>query len=222
MRHLIVAGVLALALPAFATENFGSATGVAAPDEVAPTLESVTGEAAAEVVPALAVAAPTPERVPLGSVARRTFATAIDNREPVDSVTSLGSDRDLIYYFNEFVGISGRRVMHRWAYQGEVVAEVPIHIGGPRWRAYSSKNLDATRLGEWTVSVVDESGRVVQTDSFVYEAAATAPEIAAPAASPASPAASFAAPAALPEPPAAPAPTDAPMEERAGSETAQP
>ena len=226
MRHLILVGVLGLALPAFAAEDPVPATEVAVPDEVAPTLEPATDEAAPEVEPKLAVAAPTPPPVPPGAVARGTFATAIDHREPVDSVTSLGSDRNRVYYFNEFVGISGRRVMHRWAYQGAVVAEVPIAIGGPRWRAYSSKNLDASRLGEWTVSVVDESGRVVHTDSFVYEAAATAPEIAAPGATPTPLAASPAVPAALPEAPAesptAPEPADAPEEERARSATTQP
>jgi hypothetical protein len=35
------------------------------------------------------------------------------------------------------------------------------------------------------VSVVDESGRAVHTDSFVYEEAAPAPDIAAPTEAPA-------------------------------------
>jgi hypothetical protein len=233
MRHLILGLVLGLALPAFAAEDPAPATEVAAPDELAATLEPTTDEAAPAVEPELAAPAPTRPPLPAGAVARGTFATAIDQREPIDSVTSLGSDRDRVYYFNEFVGIDGRRVTHRWAYQGAVVAEVPIAVGGPRWRAYSSKNLLAGQLGEWTVSVVDESGRVVSTDSFVYQAAATPPEIAAPAADPAvpdappaalpaalpdeSPAAPAASPEAAAEFPAAPAPAAAPGEERAGS-----
>ena len=110
----------------------------------------------------------------------------------------------------EFVGLSGRRLTHRWEYEDELVAEVPIAIDGPRWRAYSTKNLEAGRLGEWTVSVLDESGNVVRTDSFVYEAAAPAPEVVAPAT-----------PAALTTP-ATPADGEAPSETPASPAPAQP
>jgi hypothetical protein len=202
MRGLILAGVLGMAVPAFGGEDPVPVAEAAAPEE-APTLEPARGEVAPAVEPELVEAVPALPAVPPGAVARGTFATAIDQREPVDSITSLGSDRDRVYYFNEFVGLSGRRVTHRWEYQGELMAEVPIAIAGPRWRAYSSKNLDASRLGKWTVSVIDESGGVLRTDSFVYEAAAPAPEIAAPAAVPAAPAAEEA----LNEAPASSAPT---------------
>lgn len=194
MRALILAAVLAMALPAFGAEDSvpgteAAAPAAGAPESTAPTPEPGRGEAAPAVEPERAEAVPARPPVPADAVARATFATAIDQREPVDSIDSLTSDRDRVYYFNEFDGISGRRVTHRWEYQGEVMAEVPIEIGGARWRAYSSKNLDASQLGEWTVSVIDESGDVVRKDSFVYEAAAPVQEIAAPAKMPAAPAA---------------------------------
>jgi len=238
MRRLILLGVLSLALPAYAAAESAPMMKATAPEEAAATMQTAEGEGAARTaVPATDVSAPEaepmvaesePEQPPVSpeAVARGTFTTAIDQREPVDSITSLGSDRDRVYYFNEFVGISGHRVMHRWEYEGEVVAEVPIAIGGPRWRAYSSKNMDAGRLGEWTVSVVDESGHVVHTDSFEYEAAAPVPEVAATTAEPEStvtkPAVSEAKPEAPAESPAAPAPADAVEESRAGSTTARP
>jgi hypothetical protein len=171
-----------MALPAFGAEEPAPAS---APEEATPTSDPTQGESTPAVEPELVEAVPALPPVPPGAVARGTFATAVDQREPVDSITSLGNDRNRVYYFNEFVGISGRRVAHRWEYEGEVMAEVPIAIGGPRWRAYSIKNLDADQLGKWTVSVIDESGDVVRKDSFVYEAAAPAPEIAAPATTPA-------------------------------------
>jgi hypothetical protein len=121
---------------------------------------------------------------PRSSVSRVT-SRPVSLAAPVlsqNSIASLGSDRNRVYYFSEFVGISGRQLTHLWQYQGEVMAEVSIAIAGPRWRAYSSKSLDASQLGEWTVSVIDESGGVLRKDSFVYEAPAPAPEVAAPAA----------------------------------------
>ena len=173
MRRLILVGVLGLALPAFAADDAVPAIEAATPEAVAPTAEPgpTADEGATATEPEVASAEPVRPPVPPDAVARRTFTTAVEQHEPVDSITSLESDRDRVYYFTEFVGVDGRRLTHRWEYQGEVVAEVPITIGGPRWRAYSSKSLGASRLGEWTVSIVDESGHVVHTDSFVYEAA---------------------------------------------------
>jgi len=187
MRILILAAVLGMAFPAFAADDAAPMTELAAPDEGAATPEATRAEAAPAPAaePEVVEAAPARPPVPADAVARGMFATAIDQREPVDSITALGSDRDRIYYFTELVGISGREVTHRWEYRGQVVAEVPIAIGGPRWRAYSSKHLDVSQLGEWTVSVIDESGNLVHKDSFVYEEAAPEPEIAAPAATPA-------------------------------------
>jgi hypothetical protein len=196
MRGLILTGILGMALPAFGAGDPAPVMGATAPEEVMPTPEPIRGEAVPAVSPS--------------AVARATFATAIDQREPVDSISSLGSDRDRVYYFTEFVGLSGRRLTHRWEYEDELVAEVPIAIDGPRWRAYSTKNLEAGRLGEWTVSVLDESGNVVRTDSFVYEAAAPAPEVVAPAT-----------PAALTTP-ATPADGEAPSETPASPAPTQP
>jgi hypothetical protein len=45
-------------------------------------------------------------------------------------------------------------------------------VGGPRWRVYSSKELDSSWLGEWTVSVIDAYDRVLRKDAFQYTRAA--------------------------------------------------
>jgi len=201
-----------MALPTYAAEERAPKVQTPTPGEEVSTAEPTSEEAAPQVEQEVAAVGPERPPVPAQAVARGTFATAVDQREPVDSITSLESDQSRVYYFTELVGINGRRVTHRWEYQGEVVAEVPIEIGAARWRAYSSKNLLASQLGEWTVSVVDESGHVVHTNSFVYEEAAPAPDIAAPVATPEETAVS----------PAAPAPGEAPEAERARPATAQP
>lgn len=152
----------------------------------ASTDEAKATEVGGATVPELAAPEPVMPPVPSAAVARSVFATDIDAREPVDRIDSLGNDHDRVFYFTEFVGVDGRELTHRWEYAGQVVAEVPIAIAGPRWRAYSSKNLAGGQLGEWKVSVVDESGRVVHTDSFVYEAAPE-PEIADVETAPATP-----------------------------------
>jgi hypothetical protein len=52
------------------------------------------------------------------------------------------------------------------------MARVPFVVNGPRWRVHSTKKLEPSWTGEWTVRVEDESGRVLHTESFSYIPAA--------------------------------------------------
>jgi hypothetical protein len=105
-------------------------------------------------------------------VKRATFTSSVVEREPVDSVDSLKTDVDQIFFFTEIVDMAGKTVTHRWIYGGEVVAEVPFQIGGPRWRVYSSKKLVPGWAGMWKVTVVDDAGTSLREDTFVYLASA--------------------------------------------------
>ena len=140
-----------------------------------------------------AVAAPEAAPPPVtGSVARASFTTGVIDREPQDSITSLPSDVSRILFFTEFSGLQGQTLTHVWERDGTEMARVPIVVGGSRWRVYSTKNLEPSWLGEWKVSVVDEEGRVLHSESFEYVAAEVQPaaeEAAAPSEEPAVPAA---------------------------------
>jgi hypothetical protein len=164
--------VLALAaLPAFAEDEGEARTEALA-------AESEAGEAAPEA-----------SLEPLsGRVARAGFTTQVVDREPQDSVTSLPSDASQILFFTEFSGLEGHTLTHVWEREGTEMARVPFVVGGSRWRVYSTKNLDPSWLGEWKVSVVDEEGRVLLSESFSYAAAEAQPaaeEAAAPSEEPA-------------------------------------
>jgi hypothetical protein len=137
-------------------------------------------------------AAPTAApKTPAGNVARAAFTRAIEDREPVDSLSSLPNDRDKIFFFTDIRDMAGAVVIHRWEYDGKIVAEIPFEIGGPRWRVYSSKNLDPSWTGEWKVSVVDGQGGTLSVKTFTYTSAPTpapaASEQPAPAPAPAAP-----------------------------------
>ena len=124
-----------------------------------------------------------------GSVARATFTSNVTEREPVDAISTLSNNNQQIYYFTEILDLPGGSVKHRWEYNGELMAEIPFTIGGPRWRVYSSKTLDPQWLGEWKVSTIDASGSVLSVNTFTYMEGTTpansspaAPEAEAPAA----------------------------------------
>ena len=105
---------------------------------------------------------------PQGSVARSRFTLEVVDREPLDEVTRLDNAHDRILFFTELHRFQGQELTHRWEYGGEVKAEVPFAVDGPRWRVYSSKTLDPTSIGTWTVTVVDAEGNEVARESFDY------------------------------------------------------
>ena len=118
----------------------------------------------------------------VGAVLRAVVTHGVTDREPHDKVENVGTDTDEIFYFTELSDLTGHMVIHRWEQGGEVRAEVAFDVEGPRWRVFSSKKLDPSWQGEWTVSVIDQDGSVMHQDRFDYREAAPTPASAAPAA----------------------------------------
>jgi hypothetical protein len=127
-----------------------------------------------------AAAAPAPAASAGGSVERSTLTSVILDREPQDALERVPNDRGKVFYFTEVCDMRGEKVLHRWEHGGAVMAEVPFEIGSTRWRTYSSKDIDPSQLGSWSVSTLDASGRVLDTREFTVVEAA--PEVAPPAA----------------------------------------
>jgi hypothetical protein len=96
--------------------------------------------------------------VPDAYVARAMFTTDVVNREPVDQIVTLDENAEKVIFFTDLRNLQGRTVTHRWEFEGQVINEVAIKVGGPRWRAYSVKSLNPGEFGKWTVFVIDESG----------------------------------------------------------------
>jgi len=142
---LFIAG-LAVTMPALAQET----TTEAPAQSAAPTEQGV-------------------EKLAAGTVARSTFTKGIDEREPVDKISTLDTNDNKIYYFSELRDMSGQTVTHRWEHNGKIMAEVPFNVNGDRWRVFSSKNLEESWQGEWKVSVIDQSGGTLAVNTFRYE-----------------------------------------------------
>lgn len=90
------------------------------------------------------------------TVSRAVLASAIDAREPAATVSTVTADTETLFAFTELMAAQGRTIYHRWYYDGELVAEVPLTARGDRWRTWSSKNLGLRRDNNWSVRIVDE------------------------------------------------------------------
>jgi len=147
----------------FAILAFGTAAYAdeAMKNDAAPMKSEATEQAAA--APAAAPAS--------GTVARAAVTSGVENREPLDDISSVTTEVSKIFYFTELRDMEGQTVTHRWEHNGEVMAEVPFQVAGPRWRIYSSKNLMPSLTGEWKVSVLDTNGNSLSSNTFAYNEA---------------------------------------------------
>lgn len=127
------------------------------------SLPARAAEEQAQADPSAKAAVPIP-----GTVTRSRLTRDIKDLEPVDSVSTLTNDLTRIIYFTEIHDMAGQTVTHRWEYNGKIILEVPIKVETSRWRAYSTKTLDPTWVGEWKVSVVDAAGGTLSVNTFSY------------------------------------------------------
>jgi len=103
-----------------------------------------------------------------GQVSRAMFTTQIENREPVNRVLLLESKYKQVYFFTDLRHLEGQDIVHRWEHEGHVIAEKVFSVKGPRWRVYSTQELDASMLGRWTVVVADKQGCPLKAVVFQY------------------------------------------------------
>lgn len=100
------------------------------------------------------------------SVERSMFTTGIIDREPVDQVLVLSVAAKTISFFTELRHFDGQTVTHKWIYKDKTASLVKFKVKGPRWRVYSSLDINPTQLGQWSVVVQDEKGRSIKANVF--------------------------------------------------------
>lgn len=108
-----------------------------------------------------------------GSVIRSAFTRNIDEREPMENLENLTNDNGQVKFFTELRDMSGQTAIHRWEYDGKVVAEIEFNVKGPRWRVWSSKSFVPAWTGDWKVSVVNGAGEVISEKMLSYDIAKT-------------------------------------------------
>lgn len=103
-----------------------------------------------------------------GQVTRAMFTTQIENREPVNQVLILEDKYKTVYFFSDLRNLEGQDIVHRWEHEGHVVAEKVFSVKGPRWRVYSTQQLDDSMLGHWTVVITNKDGCPLKAVVFQY------------------------------------------------------
>ena len=84
---------------------------------------------------------------------RVAFTTQIVNKEPSNNLSEVDRAQQQLLFFTELRNLTGKRVTHRWIYNGSVVYEKAFNVGGARWRVWSQKTITAYQ-GTLTVEIV--------------------------------------------------------------------
>ena len=100
------------------------------------------------------------------SVSRHMFASAVVNKEPVDTITDyLPIEGGRLYYFAELSNLQDNIVKHVWSKNGGVIFEQNFMVTSPRWRSTTSMNSAHFKAGDIVqVDVVDSAGVNYATD----------------------------------------------------------
>lgn len=128
------------------------------PSDVAPPEQATGSEAESEP------AAPSAPAV------RTQLTSGLADMQPTDKLVSpiaiAAGDTRRVYFFTEASAMTGMRVTHRWQREGTTLTQLPFVVAGDPWPIYSSKEILAEQTGEWEVSILDEDGTVLASETF--------------------------------------------------------
>lgn len=99
------------------------------------------------------------------SVAESGVGTAVEDRVLKGKAESFVEGTTVWFWTNVVGGQEGEKLRHVWIHAGKETS-IALHIGGPRWRTYSSKTLHPGSVGPWIVEARDEGGRVLAKQEF--------------------------------------------------------
>lgn len=106
------------------------------------------------------------------AIERAVLTSAVENREPVDNLGSnvvVGEQPVEVTFFTQVLNQTDAKVSHLWFRENQLMAEVPLAIGSPNWRTYSTKTILPDWLGRWRVLVVDGDQNIILEYEFNVE-----------------------------------------------------
>lgn len=108
---------------------------------------------------------------PQAPLSRALFTSAVQQAEPVDTLSEFTGDAVQIFFFTEIRDMAGEAVMHTWEHNGSVVASMRFHVEEPAARLWSSRLLTPNMQGTWRVVVTDASGAILAEKTLDYNLA---------------------------------------------------
>lgn len=115
---------------------------------------------------------PVEEREGSLSVAKGVISLRVENREPVGPGDSFEPGVGQLACYTVIEGAADETVIyHVWRHGDELKAKVQLPVRSASWRTWSTKRILPSWTGDWTVTIEDEQGGVLETLSFSIQSA---------------------------------------------------
>jgi hypothetical protein len=100
-------------------------------------------------------------------VERAVLCAAVDDRVPQGISSTFAPSVGKVFYYTVVCGAERPMTLfHLWSRDGKETARVPVQVQSARWRTFSSKTIDPSCAGAWTVKVVDAGGKEFASNDF--------------------------------------------------------
>lgn len=73
-----------------------------------------------------------------------------------------------VSFFTQIENANGQTISHRWIYNGQIMATIPLKIKSNLYRTWSTKRLSSAWPGTWYVEVVSSDNKIIYRTSFNY------------------------------------------------------
>ncbi len=95
------------------------------------------------------------------------ICSGIEERQPVGVTDRFGSDVEQIFLWSKITGAAdSTAITHVWIYEGKEMARVELPVKSASWRAWTSKKILPSWMGEWEAQVIGPDGVVMATIRF--------------------------------------------------------
>lgn len=73
-----------------------------------------------------------------------------------------------LYFFTQIKDADNQTLYHRWRYNNQIMATIPLKIKSNLYRTWSSKRMASAWTGQWHVEVLNSQHQVIYRHSFKY------------------------------------------------------
>lgn len=103
-------------------------------------------------------------------IAEAAVCRDVIDREPVGAGDVFSREIKKLFCFSRVIGgQAGTMIRHDWYWSGKKIASVPLRIGAPDWRTYSTKRIIPELAGEWRVDILGPDDTVLEKIYFMVD-----------------------------------------------------
>jgi hypothetical protein len=106
------------------------------------------------------------------AVTDASIAIGLEEYEPIEPGELFPATVKQLYCYSRIKGAQdSMEIQHRWYWNDDLMASIPLKVNSNNWRTYSIKNIHPGMTGEWVVAIVNahNAEEVLKTMKFTVK-----------------------------------------------------